>query len=480
MGCGTSGCVGENASFFVYNALIQLQHRGEDTTKILTFDGKQQHEHGGEGQVSNVYSRDILSDILRGNYAVGHTRYPTVGLYDNPKEKLRDAPPIWTDYPCFIALAHNGDMPNKAYMTLRKKLEKEKFYFKTNSDLEIIEKFLAKGLEKNIGNSDLENEGIFKSVEYAMRRVQAAYSVVGLIAKGEQCKLVGFADPQKIRPIIFGKNHKLQIFASESAAIDVLENISGEFFETRELKGGEIIIAEEGKEPETRRPIEVEPKHCFFEYTYFARPDSVENGVSVYDVRFRLGQILGRKNKVKADFVLPIANSGRIYDKGVSDVTGIPSVEALYKNPYRGRSFIRPPSIRGEIAKTKSNPIRHLIVGKKIIITEDSIVRGTNSKNDNEKLRKFGAKEIHGKIGTPPLVDICEWGIDMKDPNAFAARGRNWDEIAKLTGYDSLSYSTTDELVETIGLPKGHLCLQCIGGHGPKFDYVISPDDPNF
>jgi amidophosphoribosyltransferase len=478
MGCGTAGCIGENASFFVYHSLLQLQHRGEDTAKILSFDDRH-HEYGGEGIVSHVFNKNILSS-LRGNYAVGQVRYPTVGLYDNPEEKIRDSVPIWTDSPCFIALSHNGDMPKTTYKTLRRKLENEGFYFKTNSDLEIMEKMLSKGLRKNARNNDLENKDIFNSIEYAMKRVPAAYSVVGIIAKGNKRKLIGFTDPQKIRPLVFGKNSKLQIFASETAAIDVLSNYLSEDFDTCELKGGEVIIAEENKEPEKQRLIKVEPKHCFFEYTYFARPDTVENGVPVYDVRFSLGQILGRKNRVKADLVTDIPNSGRIYHIGFSNATGIPIAETMYKNSYVGRAFIRPPSIRGEVSKTKSNPIRHLLAGKKIIITEDSIVRGTNSNNNNTTLRNFGAKEIHGKIGTPKLVSPCEFGIDMKDPNAFIARGKTEEEIAKLTGYDSLSYATEDELVEAIGLPKNHLCLQCIGGHSPNFNYIIPSDDPNF
>ena len=210
---------------------------------------------------------------------------------------------------------------------------------------------------------------------------------------------------------------------------------------------------------------------------------TLENGVSVYDVRYRLGQTLGRKNKVKAHMVVPILNSGRIYDKGFSDVTGIPSVEALYKNPYIGRAFIRPPSIRSEVSKTKSNVIRHLVEGKIIIVTEDSKVRGLNSKNNNETLRNFGVKEIHEVIGTPPLIHQCEWGIDMKDPNAFIAKGKTVEEIAKLTGYDSISYTTIEELVEAIGLPKNHLCLECIGSRGPEESfskYIIPFDDPRF
>ncbi|MEM5781675.1 MAG: amidophosphoribosyltransferase [Candidatus Aenigmatarchaeota archaeon] len=480
MGCGVAGCVGENASFFVYHSLLQLQHRGEDTTKILSFDDRH-YEYGGVGQVSHVYSKEALSS-LKGNYAIGQVRYPTVGKYDDPKEKLRDAPPLWTDSPCFLALAHNGDMPKESYNVLRKKLESEGFYFKTNSDLEITEKILAKGLRKNIKNN-LENEDIFNAIEYTMRRVPAAYSITGIVSKEGETKLIGFCDPQKVRPLVFGKSSNLQIIASESPAVDVLSNVLNENFETFEIKGGEAIILEEGKEPEKKRLIEVQPKHCSFEYTYFARPDSIENEISIYNVRFNLGQIHGKRNKFKADAVLPIPNSGRIYDKGFSSTSGIPSVEAYYKNPYIGRAFIRPPSIREEVSRVKSNPIKHLISGKDIIITEDSIVRGLNSKNNNDSLRKFGAKKIYGIIATPPLVEVCEWGIDMKDPNAFAARGKSEEEIAKLCGYDGLSYSTIDELVEAIGLPKDHLCLKCIGGDGPEkgFDkYIIPINDPNF
>jgi amidophosphoribosyltransferase len=478
MGCGIAGCIGENASFFVYNSLIQLQHRGEDATKILSFDNTH-HEYGDLGHVTEVFKKENL-EMLKGNYAIGHVRYPTIGVYNDPKEKLKDAPPIWTENPCFFALCHNGDMPKTKYETLRKKLYDEGFYFKTNSELEIIEKFLSKGLRKNIKNYNFNNKDIFKSVKYMMERVPAAYSAIMLMTPKDERKLIGFADPQKIRPLVFGKNSKLYLFASETAAIDVLSNYLNEKFETFELQGGEVVIAEEGKEPLKRRLIEVEPKHCFFEYTYFARPDSVENGVSVREVRYRLGHELGRKNKTKADLVTATPKSGKIYNEGFSAATGIPSIQIWYRNDYVGRAFIRPPEIREEISKIKLNPIRHLVEGKRIITTEDSIVRGTNSKNNNESLRNYGAIEIHGKTGTPRLVNPCEFGIDMKDPNTLVARGKTEEEIAKLSGYDSLSYINVDELVEAIGLPKNQLCLHCIGDHGPKFNYIISPNDPRF
>ncbi|MFH1229768.1 MAG: amidophosphoribosyltransferase [Candidatus Aenigmatarchaeota archaeon] len=474
MGCGTAGCVGKNASFFVYHQLLQLQHRGEDSTKILSFDNRH-YEHGGVGLVPYVFNEDNIKN-LKGSYAIGQVRYPTVGVYDDPSEKMRDTSPIWTDTPCFMALSHNGDMPRALYDNMREKLEKSGEYFKTNSELEIMEKFIAKGLRDKVHDGNFDNEGIFDSVKFMMERVPAAYSVTGIIAKGGECKLVGFSDPQKIRPLVYGKGSNLQLFASESAAIDVLGNYLDEDFETYELKGGEVIIAQEGKEPVKRRLLDVEPKHCFFEYTYFSRPDSVENGVSVYDVRFKLGQSLGRRNTVKADLVTPTPNSGKIYDEGVSAQTGIKNVEVWYKNPYSGRAFIRPPKIRREVSKTKLNLIGHLVAGKIILDTEDSIVRGTNSVNDNETLRRYGVKEIHGLIGTPPLVNPCDWGVDMKESSKFIAKEKTVEEIAKCTGYDSLKYSTVEELVDAIGLPKEHLCMQCIGCHGPKFDHIIDSD----
>lgn len=254
-----------------------------------------------------------------------------------------------------------------------------------------------------------------------------------------------------------------------------------EKFEIYELQGGEVIIVEEGKEPEKRRLIEIEPKHCFFEYTYLARPDSTENGVYIRDVRYKLGWFLGKRNKAKLDLVDGIPNSGRIYDEGFSAATGIPHIVVSYKNPYSGRAFIRPQNIRDEISKTKMNIEEPLVKGKRIGVTEDSIVRALNSINNNSDFRSQGVVEIHGFVGTPPLVDVCEEGIDMKDPNAFIAREKTVEEIAKLSGYDSLTYATKEELVEAIGLPANYLCMKCIGGHGPKFkDFIISPEDPNF
>jgi amidophosphoribosyltransferase len=272
MPCGTGGAIGKNASFFVYHLLLQEQHRGEDTTKILSFD-KRHYEHGGVGKVNEVFNRENLSK-LRGNYAIGQVRYPTVGVYDDNEQKLRDAPPLWEDYPCFISLSHNGDMPQSTYENLRKKLEEDRFYFKTDSDLEIIEKLFSKGLRKSLKEKKLNNEDIFSAAKFMMERAPAAYAVTGIVTKGNERRLIGFTDPQKIRPLVFGKNKNLQVLASETAAIDVLSNYVNEKFETFELQGGEVIIAEEGREPVKKILIETEPKHCFFEYTYFARPDS--------------------------------------------------------------------------------------------------------------------------------------------------------------------------------------------------------------
>lgn len=432
--CGIVG-ISQGSSREVYAGLYALQHRGQDSCGILTYDNKEFYIQKSPGLVTEAFTRDNLQN-LPGSIGIGHVRYPTIG-----SDFTRDAQPFFSTSPVKIGISHNGNIAN--YAELRKKVGKLTSW----CDVEIILNILA--------NEISSEKDVFAAVASAMSQLNGAYSVVSII-EGEG--LVVFRDPFGIRPLVEGE----RMFASESVALDIV----GRKLE-RDVKPGECIVVSDGA-VERRRLVKEKPRHCMFEYVYFSRPDSIVEGKSVYQVRVNLGRELGKRWERDADVVVPVPDTARAAAFGFSEVTGIPYREGLIKNRYVGRTFIMPDqSTRENAVKVKLNPIRDVLEGKKVVLVEDSVVRGTTSKNLIDLIRSAGAKEVHFAISSPPIRWPCFYGIDMTTrKELFAANVKDAEKaLAKKIGADSVLYQTVEGLKKAIGLPG--LCTACLDGNYP-------------
>jgi amidophosphoribosyltransferase len=459
--CGIVGIINQkSSSFYAFDSLRTLQHRGEESCGLLTFDVSdgRYREHKDAGLVSEVFNEERLR-YLKGSVAIGHTRYPTSGKLDKEEIKL-NAQPYYVESPCLIAAVHNGQFTNQHEM--KRHLEKKGRYIKTAGDLEPFLKLFAESLNKYIVNDEIKDSYIVKAVKDVRKIADGGYSVILLIAKGRDVKLVCFTGRKKIRPLVYGKNGKSYCLASETSVLDVLN-----YDYVADVKHDEIIIINRKGKIKKMKIDGDGNAFCMFEWAYFSRPDSVINDVSVYDVRVRLGRIIGSKEDKKIDVVVPVPKSGYKYAEGYGQVTGIQPIDALYKNEYIGRMFIRPPGERKKVSRVKLNPIRGQIKGKSVALLDDSIVRGETMKRNVELLKKAGAKEVHVRIGTPKFISPCYYGIDMATPEQFIARYKKEKQIAKHIKANSLKYPTIEDLIDAIGKPKKELCLGCLTGHYP-------------
>jgi amidophosphoribosyltransferase len=468
--CGVVGAIsfsGKDVSQILYRSLIALQHRGQDAAGIAILDSKSSEikVHKGLGLVNEVFGKDLLLKIS-GPLGIGHVRYPTIGAGG-----IEDAQPFFENNPFGgIALAHNGNIAN--YGTLRSILEKEGRVFNSTCDADLILAVLARNLEK----AKLD---IFNAISLSMQELDGAYSVCAITAQG---KLVIYRDPHAIRPLVWGKSGDFVVFASESVALD----ING-----IELKGdvgaGEAIVISIDGEIKRRQISNLQPKHCFFEYVYFSRPDSIAQGKLIYNVRRELGRRLARAAPTKADIVVAVPDTSRPVAEGYSQESGIPMEEGLMKNRYVGRTFIMPSqSKRFEAVRLKLNAVRPLVEGKRIVLIDDSIVRGTTCGPIIKLLRDAKAKEIHLRIACPPIIAPCFYGVDMPSYDELIASKMSVEQIRKLVGADSLVYATIEDLVEAIGIKKSDLCLGCITNNYPtawgnKIADLLAKDgsDPN-
>jgi amidophosphoribosyltransferase len=441
--CGIFAVFGHpNAAVLTYYGLFALQHRGQESAGIVTSNGPDStfQLHRDMGLVSQVFGQEEL-EKLRGMRAVGHTRYSTMG-----SSTLKNAQPFVVD--CFrgqLAIAHNGNLINADL--LRDELERNGSIFQTTADSEIILHLLAQP-SKNGG-------GIWS----ALRRIEGAFS---LIIMSER-EVIAVRDPFGFRPLALGKLDDAYILASETCAFDL---IHAEFI--REIEPGEVlIISEDGLRSEW--PFRDEQQaFCMFEYVYFARPDSIIGGVNVAKVRTEMGRELARKFPVEADIVVPVPDSGNYAALGFAQELKIPYEHAFVRNHYIGRTFLQPSQlIRDFDVRVKLNLIKEAVEGKRVVVVDDSIVRGTTARARVVNLREAGAKEVHMRVSCPPHRFACHYGIDFPDPEKLIANQFPMEKIREYLCVDSLGYLDLEGMIRATGKPANSFCLACFTGHYP-------------
>jgi len=445
--CGIVGIYNvEEAANFAYLGIYALQHRGQESAGIVTSNGHSLHRFAGMGKVSEIFRESKLKQLL-GTAAIAHNRYSTTGA-----SFLRNAQPIRMESRFgSIALAHNGNISNA--WSIRQQLENEGSIFQSTIDTEIIFHLMAKSDETDLT----------KALISALAMVKGAYSLV-ILTKDT---LYVARDPHGFRPLVMGKKDNGLVFASETCALDIM---GAEYI--REIEPGEFVkVDKSGMStvfpfPSSRNNM------CIFEYIYFARPDSQIFSKSVYDIRYNLGRNLAREFPIQADKVIAVPDSSTIAALGYSAESGIPFHMGLIRSHYIGRTFIEPSQkIRDFGAKLKYNSIESVIKGKKIIVVDDSIMRGTTQKKIIKMLRKAGAKEIHIRISCPPTIFPCYFGIDIPTKRELIAATHTIDEICKYLQVDSLAYLSHDGMLEAVQDDNNH-CTACFNGN-----YPISIDD---
>ena len=441
--CGVFGIFGHpNAAELTYYGLYALQHRGQESAGIVTSDGRQFHEHKGMGLVSQIFDGKVLHELI-GNISIGHTRYSTTG-----SSHLRNAQPLTGNTARGqIAIAHNGNLTNA--LQLREELEAKGVMFQTTVDSEVILCLLAQ-----------PNNGHENHLVHAMRRIEGAFSLV-IMTENE---LIGVRDPHGFRPLCIGRVDDAWVLASETCALDL---IHAKF--VRDVEPGEIVVINK----DGLSSVQAFPEHerrafCMFEYVYFARPDSTIADRSVYKVRVEMGRQLAREHPIAADIVIPVPDSGNCAALGYSLESGIPFEMAFVRNHYVGRSFLQPSQlIRDFDVRVKLNLIEELVKDKRVIVVDDSIVRGTTSKTRVNNLKEAGAKEVHVLVSCPPHMNPCVYGIDFPDRSKLMAANHSLEEIRKYLNTDSLHYLSQDGLVKATGLPKENFCMACWDGNYP-------------
>ncbi|WP_405276005.1 amidophosphoribosyltransferase [Methanobrevibacter sp.] len=450
--CGIVGihCSDEskNVASFVYYCLYALQHRGQESAGIATFNPEKGLSHYcGMGLITDVF-RDYDVHSLLGSRAIGHVRYSTTG-----QSKLENSQPFVTDFgDGFIAMAHNGDIVNSD--ELKKELIDEGFYFKSDCDSEVICYMLKKEHYDN-------DKDVLAAIEAVCKKLVGSYALT-ILVDGE---LYGVRDPMGIKPLAIAKRDDEFILASETVAFDV---INAEFI--RDIVPGEVVHFknDEINSYMLESAGKCKLSHCMFEYVYFARPDSTIDGINVYETRMNIGRQLRELYPIDADLVIPVPDSSIPAAIGYSRASGIPYGEGLIKNRYVGRTFIMPTQEERELAvRVKLNPIKDAIKGKKIILIDDSIVRGTTSKQLLDLVKEAEPAEIHFLVGCPPVIAPCYYGVAMATKKELIAANNSVEEIQKQLEIDSLGYITLPALVKAIGMPEENLCLGCLNEEYP-------------
>ncbi|MDR0888264.1 MAG: amidophosphoribosyltransferase [Candidatus Methanoplasma sp.] len=442
------GVVGISSTYNVVpdlqKSLMIIQHRGQESAGISVFTGDKISTVKNNGLVQVALSKEKI-EHLDSKIGVGHVRYSTTGS----KSVMNAQPLTVTTALGTVAVAHNGDITN--YAELKKKYLDAGTPFLTDSDSELVITILAKYF--------IQSSDPVKALKATMADLDGSYALAILIKD----RLFGVRDPYGLRPLCLGKMPGGHIIVSESAAIDALEgNI------IRDIAPGEIVEVWNDHYQSYGVSESKHKAHCMFEWVYFARPDSVIDGREVYDVRRKIGEILAREHPIDVDVVMPIPDSGRAHAIGFAIASGIPYEEGFMKNRYAERTFILPDQKEREIAVSmKMVPIRSTVAGKRLAIIDDSIVRGTTMKKLVTKLREAGAKEVHVRVGSPPVIAPCYYGVDMKSREQFVANNRSVDEICRIIGADSLGYISIEGLIEAIGKPKNDLCLACVNNQYP-------------
>jgi amidophosphoribosyltransferase len=441
--CGVCGIYDHpEAANLTYLGLYALQHRGQEGSGIVSTDGRRLYVEKGMGLVADVFDEDTLYS-LRGSAAIGHVRYSTTG-----ESNIMNVQPMVVDYTGGqLALAHNGNLVNAQFV--RQRLEEEGATFQTTLDTEIIVNLLARS-----GQEDL-----ISALIYSLNRVNGAYTLLLLT----QNELIGVRDPYGLRPLCLGRLDGAYILASESCALDLLE---ADFI--RDIEPGELVIINQ-KGITSTKPFPALPEaFCVFEYIYFARPDSNIKGLNVTLVRKKLGQRLAQENPVNADIVIPVPDSGIGAALGYSKESGIPFEEGLIRNHYVGRTFIEPQqSIRHFGVKIKLNAVKSLLEGKRVIVVDDSIVRGTTSRKIMKMIRRAGAKELHMRISSPPTKYPCFYGIDTPSRQELIAATHSIEEISRYLTTDTLGYLSVEGMLEAIRPFNNKVCSACFTGKYP-------------
>ncbi len=446
--CGVFGVYapGEDVARLTFFGLHALQHRGQESAGIATTDGKSIHHFTSMGLVSQIFDEAVLSD-LRGFAAIGHTRYSTTG-----SSVVRNAQPLLVNgHAGVLAIAHNGNVVNADL--LRADLESRGVQFETSTDSEVLAALAA----------NAPGETWEQRLEVMMRRANGAYSLALLTTTA----LYGIRDPNGIRPLCIGRLNDgagAYVLASETCALDQL---GAEF--VREVAPGEIVRLDATGLHSTQAVEPLRPALCMLEYIYFARLDSRLGGKLLYPVRMEMGAQLSREHPVDADMVIGVPESATAAAIGYARASGIPYVEALVKNRYVGRTFIQPDQrLRERGVQMKLNPMRELLEGKRVIVVDDTIVRGTTTRPLVAMLRKAGAREVHMRITSPPITDPCFYGVDMASKSELIAAHRTVDEIREHIGADSLGYLSLQGTADATGAGEQQLCTACFSGNYPS------------
>ena len=457
--CGVVGIYGaENAAGLSYFALTALQHRGQESAGIAVSDGTRIKLHKDIGLVSDVFEQDHF-EKLEGSIAVGHVRYATAG-----GRTIENAQPFLNSFKLgSIALSHNGQLVN--HTKIREMLEDYGSTFSSTSDSEVILKLIVRKFVENGGKlgSQVEhdNDLFVTAVVQAVKDIKGSFALCIMTEK----ILIGVRDPNGIRPLCLGKVKDGYILASESCAIDA---VNGEYI--RDVEPGEIVVITESG-LRSIKYIEEAKKTCIFEYVYFARPDSVIDGIPVQEARYKMGEVLAKESPVEADIVIGVPDSGLGAAQGYARASGVPYGMGIIKNKYIGRTFIAPTQKEREnMVFVKLNAIRSDLEGKRVIVIDDSIVRGTTSRRLVQILRRAGAKEVHFRVSSPPVKFPCYLGIDTPSKNELISSTHELEEIRKEIGADSLAFISLEGMIEALRSCKPEadgFCKGCFSGEYP-------------
>jgi amidophosphoribosyltransferase len=427
------------ASKLAYFSLHAMQHRGQEAAGISTSDGEKLYTIKDRGLVTQVFDTNKLN-TLKGNMAIGHTRYSTAG-----DDSILDAQPVFARYDLGeMAIVHNGNLTNAK--EVRDALIKKGAIFQTFMDTENLIHLIAKSDQLHLTDRIID----------AVKKIEGAYSLVFL----SRSKMFAMRDRFGFRPLSLGRVGDGYVVASETCAFDL---IGAEFI--RDVEPGELLIFEKGKAPQSIKVFEPTPKHCIFEYVYFARPDSNVYNQNVYTMRKEMGKELAHTKPVVADMVVPVPDGGVPAAIGYAQASGIPFEMAIMRNHYIGRTFIEPTQeMRDLKVKMKLSPINDLIRGKRLIVVDDSIVRGTTSRRIVRMLKEAGASEVHMRISSPPTTDPCFYGVDTPDKDKLIASNMTNEEICAFIEADSLAYLSNDALLRSVNADDDKYCTACFTG----------------
>jgi amidophosphoribosyltransferase len=426
--CGVFGIFAHaEASALTALGLHALQHRGQEAAGIVAFDGQQFHVERHFGLVGDNFAKPAVIARLRGNRAIGHTRYATTG-----GQTIRNVQPLFAEFHGGgFAVAHNGNLTNA--MTLQRMLQKRGSIFQSTSDTETVIHLTATS----------DKSTLVERFTEALRQVEGAYAFVALSEK----KLIGVRDPLGVRPLVLGAVDGAYVLTSETCALDI---IGGHFI--REIEPGEMVVITEDGIESLRPFVAVPPRFCIFEYVYFARPDSLVAGTSIYSIRKRIGAELAREKPAPVDVVIPVPDSGTPAAMGFAEAAGLPFDLGIIRNHYVGRTFIQPTdAIRHMGVKLKHNANRAVIEGKRVVLVDDTIVRGTTSQKIVQMVRDAGAISVHLRIAAPPTTDPCFYGVDTPEKSKLIASRMSLEELARYLNVDSLAFLSIDGLYRAVG-----------------------------